>query len=311
MNRAPDVVPRPSEAEGSIRIRLDIAYDGTNFAGWAIQPGFRTVQGELQAGLASILKRYPPGPWVHVAGRTDAGVHALGQVAHVDLSPEQADGLVRPRQGIGVRPATLELAAELHHRLRGILTNRPDIYVVSARRAAPGFDARYSALWRRYEYRIADRLALHDPLQRYRTTWYPHELDVDAMDAAAASLVGLHDFAAYCKRRPGATTIRTLQQFGWRRDADGVLVAVVKADAFCHSMVRSLVGACVAVGEGKLDPARLIDLRFEQERPSGDFNVMAPHGLSLLQVGYPEDAELAMRAVETRARRVHPDAFPG
>lgn len=292
--------PDETQAAGTTRIRLDIAYDGTGMSGWATQPGLRTVQGQIEAGLAGILHSHPPTPVLTVAGRTDAGVHATGQVAHFDLNPDQADGLVRVRRGKG-RPPT-PLAVMVQRRLGGILVTQPEIVIKSSVLAPPGFDARFSALYRRYEYRIADSVVGHDPLQRFRTTWHGFALDVDAMDAAAATLIGLHDFATYCKPRPGATTIRTLQEFRWRRDPDGVLVASVQADAFCHSMVRALVGACVAVGEGRLAADRLVDLRIERARTS-EFKVMPAQGLTLLHVGYPADELLALRARETRARR--------
>ncbi|NYJ21583.1 tRNA pseudouridine(38-40) synthase TruA [Glaciibacter psychrotolerans] len=303
-----DPVPRaaePAESAPTHRIRLDIAYDGTSFAGWARQPGERTVQGEIETALATILRRHQPIPDLVVAGRTDAGVHARGQVAHFDLTDEQAHALIQPRRGTGNKPKP-PLPVEVYRRVSGILVTQPEIVLKAATLAPAGFDARFSALWRRYEYRIADTLAGHDPLQRMRTTWHPAPLDLEAMDAAAATLVGLHDFATYCKPRPGATTIRTLQDFRWRRDPDGVLVASLKADAFCHSMVRALVGACVAVGEGKLEGSRLVNLRIERARTS-EFKVMQAHGLTLTEVGYPEDAELAIRAVETRARRELPE----
>ena len=153
---------------------------------------------------------------------------------------------------------------------------------------------------------IPDTGALRDPLQRFRTTWHGFKLDLGLMQEAAATLIGLHDFATYCKPRPGATTIRTLQSFDWRRDPDGVLVATLQADAFCHSMVRALVGACVSVGEGKLVGTRLVDLRVNRARTS-EFKVMQPHGLTLMEVGYPEDAGMAIRAAQTRARRELPE----
>jgi tRNA pseudouridine38-40 synthase len=174
--------------------------------------------------------------------------------------------------------------------------------------APAGFDARFSAIWRRYRYRIADQFSMRDPLQRHRTTWVPVQLDVDAMDAAAVSLLGLHDFAAYCRPREGATTIRTLQAFNWSRDDDGVLVCDVQADAFCHSMVRALVGACVGVGEGKLAVTDAVLLRDLGSRSSA-FKVMPARGLTLVEVGYPGDEELAQRAEQTRAiRSLHPES---
>ncbi len=168
--------------------------------------------------------------------------------------------------------------------------------------AADGFDARFSAVWRRYSYRIADLTTGYDPLERHRTTTVRAHLNAAAMDAAARSLIGLHDFAAYCKPREEATTIRTLLEFDWQRDDQGVLVANVKADAFCHSMVRALVGACVAVGQGRLDVEDVLEIRDEGERTS-DFTVLAARGLTLTEVGYPADELLGARAERTRARR--------
>ncbi len=276
-----------------MRIRLDIAYDGTHFRGWARQPGLRTVQGTLEAAIARVVGGDPR---LVVAGRTDAGVHAAGQVAHVDLDEAQTARL-RSRRGGGGEPV-----ADLAHRIRGVLGGYADATVHRSILAPDGFDARFSAVWRRYAYRVADDVVGYDPLERARTTTVRGRLDVDAMDAAARSLTGLHDFAAYCKPRPEATTIRTLLEFDWRRDAEGVLVANVKADAFCHSMVRALVGACVAVGGGRLAADDLTRLRDEALRTSA-FPVLAARGLTLTEVGYPADELLAARAEQTRARR--------
>ncbi|OJX78049.1 MULTISPECIES: tRNA pseudouridine(38-40) synthase TruA [unclassified Leifsonia] len=280
------------------RFRLDIAYQGTDFNGWGRQPGLRTVQGVLEDALATIFRRAGEPPVLTVAGRTDAGVHALGQVAHVDLAPAQVALLRRPH---GKRPP-LPAHEALARRLNGVLGPVADVIVREAGEALPGFDARFSAVWRRYEYRVADRHAFRDPLQRHRIAWVSSELDVTRMDIAAHGLLGLHDFASYCKAREGATTIRTLQAFSWRREADGVLAGEVVADAFCHSMVRALVGACVEVGEGKLEPGDLIGLRDEQRRTNA-FKVMPARGLTLMEVGYPAAAELALRAEQTRALR--------
>jgi tRNA pseudouridine38-40 synthase len=290
------------------RLRLDLAYDGTGFLGWSKQPGLRTVQGELEAALATVLRRFGPPPTLTVAGRTDAGVHALGQVAHLDLTPEQFAGLDDPHRGKGraVTDHSDEArAARLARRLNGIAGLGSDLYVTAARVAAPGFDARFSALWRRYEYRIADPLAPRNPLLRNHILWYQTELDVEAMNRAARVLMGLHDFAAYCKPREGATTIRTLQELSWARDAGGVLVARVKADAFCHSMVRALVGASISVGEGKLTVERVAEILELRQRTS-EFKVVPAKGLALLEVGYPEEAELGLRAEQTRRRRALP-----
>ncbi|GAA1861776.1 tRNA pseudouridine(38-40) synthase TruA [Microbacterium koreense] len=274
-----------------MRIRLDIAYDGTHFRGWATQPQLRTVQGTLEGALARILGGQPR---LVVAGRTDAGVHASGQVAHLDLDDAQQGRLATRR---GADPV-----AALAKRVGGVLGAYSDVAVSATAVAPEGFDARFSAVWRRYRYRIADATSGYDPLDRLRTTSVRPALDVDRMDAAARSLIGLHDFAAYCKPREGATTIRTLLEFDWRRDDSGVLVANVKADAFCHSMVRALVGACVAVGEGRLDIDDLADIRDLGDRVP-EVKVLAARGLTLTAVGYPADDQLAARAERTRARR--------
>lgn len=289
-------------APGSVRLRLDIAYDGTDFSGWAVQPVLRTVQGELEAALASILQRNPPTPRLVVAGRTDAGVHATGQVAHVDLTARQAASVLSRSRLRDSRPADHDPSVALARRLNGILGQRGDIVITSAQIAPPGFDARFGALWRRYEYRIADADSVRDPLQRARTTWLPGRHALAPMDEVAQALCGLHDFAAYCKPKPRATTIRTLQSFYWRRDEQGVLIASLQADAFCHSMVRALVGGCVAVGVGRLTPERLLELRDAGARTAA-FKVMPARGLVLTQVGYPDDAALALRAAQTRAHR--------
>jgi tRNA pseudouridine38-40 synthase len=279
------------------RIRLDIAYDGGAFSGWARQPALRTVQGELEQSLATIFHRHPPAPTLTVAGRTDAGVHALGQVAHLDVTEEQLASLVRSS---GASAAMR--AAALATRLNGIAGLHTDVYVTASALAAPGFDARFSALSRSYRYRVAGLAAPRNPLERGYTLWYPRALDGDRMDAAARSLTGLHDWAAYCKARDGATTIRTLQAFSWSRQDDGVLVASVTADAFCHGMVRALVGACLGVGEGKLGDDALATLRQARERTSA-FKVAPARGLTLTEVRYPDAAQLSIRALQTRARR--------
>ncbi len=282
------------------RIRLDIAYDGTDFSGWARQPGLRTVQGVLEETLATLFRRYPPAPTVHVAGRTDAGVHATGQVAHLDLDDAQLRSL--RRRGDDARTMEPEaLAVLLGQRINGVLGADADV-VVGSRLAPAGFDARFSAVWRRYEYRVSDASGLRDPLLRRTTVRHPTVLDLEAMDAAARALLGLHDYATFCKPRPHSTTIRTLQSFSWRREPDGVLVASLQADAFCHSMVRSLVGATVGVGDGSLTGEDMVRLREARAR-TGEFLVMPAKGLVLTEVGYPADAELAARAEQTRARR--------
>jgi len=276
------------------RVRLDIAYDGGGFAGWGAQPALRTVQGELESALATVFQRHGTAPRLTVAGRTDAGVHATGQVAHLDLAPPQLASLDE-RRGQGG-------AESLARRLNGIAGLSSDVVVLASQLAPPGFDARFSAVWRRYEYRVGDASIPRNPLLRGHVLSYPAVLDVDAMDAAANALLGLHDWATYCKPREGSTTIRTLQEFSWRRLPDGHLIAEVRADAFCHSMVRSLVGACIAVGEGKLSWSDVVLLRDAEARTSA-FKVAPAKGLTLVEVGYAPDDELATRAEQTRARR--------
>jgi len=295
-------------AASVVRIRLGIAYDGTDFKGWSRQPGLRTVQGVLEEALGTLFRRTGEVPRLTVAGRTDAGVHALGQVAHVDVGEAALAAVARPRRG---RDADVSPEAALARRLTGIIGADADVVVTHAERAPDGFDARFSAVWRRYEYRVADASAAPDPLERRRTVVVPRALDVEAMDAAAASLVGLHDFAAFCRPREGATTIRTLQSYGWERGAGGVLVASLQADAFCHSMVRALVGACVAVGEGRLEADGPAALLRDGARTSA-FKVMPAKGLVLTEVGYPDDHELEARATQTRARReLHVEGIVG
>jgi tRNA pseudouridine38-40 synthase len=273
-----------------LRIRLDLGYDGTDFSGWAAQPGRRTVEETLSTGLGTILRIEPPK--LTVAGRTDAGVHAGGQVAHVDV-PREVWELIPGRSDRD--PATALLT-----RLAGVLP--ADVRVHGAAIAPPGFDARFSAVHRRYAYRISDHPAGAPPLRRRDVLSHKRPLDHEAMTAAATTLTGLNDFAAFCKHREGATTIRTLLTYEWRRDGDGLLVATVLADAFCHSMVRALVGVVLPVGEGRRGtdwPAQVLTAK----RRDPQVAVVPPHGLVLEEVGYPPEGELAARARESRAVR--------
>ncbi|KTR07777.1 pseudouridine synthase [Curtobacterium luteum] len=288
-----------------MRLRLDIAYDGAAFSGWARQPGLRTVQGALESALATVFTRWGEPPVLTVAGRTDAGVHATGQVAHLDLSGEQWAALRSKRGSTGRSPLD-----GLVKRVNGIAAPEGDVVVTRASVAPEGFDARFSPLWRRYQYRVADAGAPRDPRRRGHTTWHPTRLDPAAMERGALVLLGLHDFATFCKPREGATTIRTLQEFRWDREPDGTLVASLQADAFCHSMVRAMVGATIAVGEGRFGPDRLEELRTAQRRTS-EFKVAPARGLTLTEVGYPADDELAARADQTRARRTEDAADAG
>lgn len=230
-----------------------------------------------------------------VAGRTDSGVHATGQVCHVDV-PATAWAALPGR-------SSLDPPASMLRRLAGVLP--PDVRVQRVGLAPPGFDARFSALWRRYVYRLDDHPAGVPPLRRRDVVAHPRPLDVPAMDGAAGQLLGLRDFAAFCRRREGATTIRTLLDYRWNRDGDGLVVARVRADAFCHSMVRALVGAALAVGEGRRDPGWPARVLAAGVRDSA-VQVAPARGLVLTEVGYPPDGELALRADEARTRRVLP-----
>ena len=267
---------------GTARLRLDLGYDGARFHGWAIQPGTRTVEGVLADTLALLL-RTPQPPALTVAGRTDAGVHARGQVAHLDV-PEQAWAAIAPT---AVRRLNRVLPA--------------DVRVRSIGAAPAGFDARFSALWRRYSYRVCDGLACADPLRRHDTLWHRLPVDAGLMNEAAAACLGEHDFAVFCRRRPGASTVRELLRLDWRRDEAGVVVGTVVADAFCHNMVRALTGALLAVGDGRRPVGWLAGVLAAAVRDPA-VTVAPPHPLCLEQVCYPPDAELAERA--RLARRV-------
>jgi tRNA pseudouridine38-40 synthase len=290
------MTPEPGAGRGgSLRVRLDVGYDGTDFSGWALQPGRRTVAGVLLAGLATVLRVPGDDLGLVVAGRTDAGVHATGQVCHVDV-PAAAWAALPGRSDLPPGTALLR-------RLRGVLP--VDVRVHAARPAPEGFDARFSAVHRRYAYRLCDDPAGVPPLRRRDVVGWARPLDERAMAEAAAPLVGLHDFAPFCKRREGATTIRTLLEYTWARDADGLVVARVVADAFCHSMVRALVGAVAAVGEGRRPAGWPREVLAGGVRDPG-VAVAPAHGLVLEHVAYPPDAELAARAARARAVRTLP-----
>lgn len=275
----------------SLRIRIDFGYDGTRFSGWAMQPGKRTVETELSAALTLILRASAPVRLV-VAGRTDAGVHARGAVAHADVDP--AGWALLP--GRSPRsPAESALA-----RLNGVLP--ADVVVHRVSLAPEGFNARFSATQRRYLYRICDRPQFLDPLRRADTLLHRHRLDTGLMHTAAEQLLGLRDFAAFAKRRDGATTIRTLLDFSWARTGEGEVEATVTADAFCRSMVRALVGAVIPVGEGRQPVEWPAQILVAGRRHPGAVVVPA-HGLSLEEVTYPPDVEVGGRATSTRFRR--------
>lgn len=267
------------------RLRLDVSYDGTDFSGWAAQPTRRTVAGVLVEALDLVLGA-GTATGLTVAGRTDAGVHATGQVCHLDLPT----AVWREHDG------------RLLRRLARLLPT--DVRVRAMTEVPADFDARFSATFRRYEYRVTDAPWGAEPLRRRDTLAWPKPLDLAALNAAAAGLVGEHDFAAYCRRKENATTLREVTRLDWRRDPDGILVATVQADAFCQAMVRSLVGAMLVAGDGRRPvewPASLLSRR---ERSSA-VTVAAAHGLTLVAVGYPDDAaEYARRADLTRRLRV-------
>jgi tRNA pseudouridine38-40 synthase len=263
---------------GFLRLKIKLAYDGTNFSGWAKQPDRRTVQEEFEKTFATIVRQQCDSI---VAGRTDAGVHATAQIIHIDV-PENTD------------------LSDLAYRLNRLLDI--DLRVLEIEVAPEGFHARFSALRRHYKYQIVDANKAINPLDRYdRASWY-RPLDVDRMNEASSLLLGEHDFAAFCKFREGATTIRTLETFEWERKADGLLVAQVVADAFCYSMVRNLVGSAVCVAEGRFEPSWIAEMLANRERISESM-VFPPEGLTLVQVDYPNESELIARAALTISRR--------
>jgi tRNA pseudouridine38-40 synthase len=307
MLSGPQAAPQPPPG-GLVRLRLDLSYDGSQFHGWARQPGLRTVQQVVEEALGRVLGVPPlpgpacpgppfpgpafpvpacPGPVcpaLTVAGRTDAGVHARGQVVHADVPA----------------PAWQAVGHSAGRRLARVLP--PDVRVRAIAVAPDGFDARFSALWRRYSYRVCDDPAAQDPLRRYDTLWYPRPVEVARMNDAAVACLGEHDFAAFCRKREGATTVRELLRLDWERAPGGVAVASVVADAFCHNMVRALVGALLAVGDGRRSPAWLAGILAAGTRDPAVV-VVAPHGLCLEEVCYPPAAGLAARAVATRRVR--------
>lgn len=268
---------------GFRRLRLEIAYDGTQFSGWATQPGMRTMQDMVEEAIARIVRHDIDSV---VAGRTDAGVHATGQVIHVDVADSAFD-----------RDLSYK---DLRYKLNRLLDE--DIRITEISDAPSGFHARFSALRRYYSYKILDDNQVITPAQRFDVApWYRH-LDADLMNEASALLLGHHDFAAFCKFKQGGTTIRTLEKYEWLRTEEGLLIADVVADAFCYSMVRNLVGAVVCVADGRKPASWIAQLLANKERVS-DSLVFPARGLTLYRVDYPSDDQLLERAKVTVARR--------
>ena len=276
---APTLFPE----SGFRRLRLDIAYDGTHFFGWATQPGHRTLQDLVEEAISRISQTNIDSI---VAGRTDAGVHATGQVIHVDVPDAMFE-----------RELTY---LDLRYKLNRILDE--DVRIMNVSDAPEGFHARFSALRRYYSYKILDNNDVIAPLSRHDVASWYRPLDADRMNEASALLLGHHDFAAFCKFKVGGTTIRTLEKYEWHRSKDGLLVADVVADAFCYSMVRNLVGAVVCVADGRQSPAWIAQLLANKERVS-DSLVFPARGLTLYQVDYPSNDQLLERAKITVAKR--------
>ena len=278
--------PVSHSVDGLTRFRVDFAYDGTNYTGFAKQPEHRTVQGDLLAAMTTIFGETSNDFGMRVAGRTDAGVHAANQVVHVELSPAQLKRLGR----------SYNIVAKLNHMLS------EEIRIHKFEPAAAGFDARFSAIYRRYRYQISDDFAPKDPQQMRYVLNLTYALDPVAMNDAAQLLIGLGDFASFCKSREGATTIRNLKRIKVKRNAQNIIEIELKADAFCHNMVRSIVGALIAVGAGR---ATKDDLKrtFERAKRVETYKVVEPKGLTLIEIGYPAESRLAYQAERSRARR--------
>jgi tRNA pseudouridine38-40 synthase len=280
--------PVSHKADGLIRFRIDLAYDGTDYWGWAMQPGIPSVQGELVTALTTVFGESSDAFGMRVAGRTDAGVHATAQVAHIDLSPQQLKRLGRSHGMVG--------------KLNDLLPT--DIRVHAVTEAPAGFDARFSASYRRYRYRIADGLAPKNPLKSRYVLWLNHELDLLAMKAASLELMGMHDFASFCRRKPNATTIREVRDIQIKRNPleENMIEVELLADAFCHNMVRSIVGALIAAGEGKATSEDVAE-KLSRRTRVGSYKVQPAHGLTLIEIGYPADADLAAQAERARNMR--------
>lgn len=303
-----------------VRLRLDLAYDGGAFYGWAKQPTLRTVQGELEQALHTILRVPADDPdeplRLTVAGRTDTGVHALHQVCHLDVGEATLERCVG-HMGVPAPEA-------LFRRLSRMVPDDIAIHAVSV--APEGFDARFSALERTYVYRICDDARPVDPRMRGFVLALDDRLDLDAMNAAAAMTIGLHDFGSFATPNPGGTTIREVKRAHWSRipvsplvpgasggagtaggytvpaAESGLVCFTIVADAFARNMVRSLVNACVKVGQGRKDLNWFAEKMATPLR-EGSTGPIAPQGLTLEHVAYPAADQLAARAEAIRAKR--------
>jgi tRNA pseudouridine38-40 synthase len=260
---APGGAPEPATSSPRV-LKLTIAYDGSGFHGFAAQRDQRTVEGELEAALARVLRREVPDVELSCAGRTDAGVHAWGQVASVPVDA-------------GIDPGVVQRS--LNSQLG------PEVVVRDAVLVEPGFDARRSATWRAYRFTIVNRETPDPFLARY-AWWVPEPLDLRLLRAAADPFIGEHDFASFCRRGPeGSTTVRRVLDSSWVDAGDGVLRYDVCATAFCWQMVRSMVGTLVDVGTGKLKPGDVLRILRARDRAAAG-RVAPPDGLCLWEVGY-------------------------
>ena len=282
--------PTLNPESGFRRLKIDLSYDGTHFAGWAKQPDQRTIQFEIEDALTR-MTRHPVS--TIVAGRTDAGVHARHQIIHVDIPATPHISRYRPDE-------TEWDIENFYFRINQILSR--DIRINSVEEAPANFHARFSAEARHYRYKILDNNRVLSPLQRVdATTWF-RELDIDLMNEASAQMLGQQDFATFCRFRPNSTTIRELQRFEWSRDSDGFVIADLSADAFGWNMVRNLVGAAVCVGESRYPVSWMKEILTAKSRVSDSY-VFPSSGLTLMQVDYPADEDLLARIDMTLARR--------
>jgi tRNA pseudouridine38-40 synthase len=245
-------------------LKLTVAYDGTDFHGFAAQPDVRTVEGVLRDALGRVLRRDDLS--LTCAGRTDAGVHAWGQVVSLPV-----DGDVEIDVERVARAVTRQLG--------------PEVVVRDATLVEGGFDARHDARWRAYRYTIVNR-PVPDPFLARTAWWVPEPLDLSRLRLAADPFLGEHDFATFCRKGPaGSTTIRRVLESCWHDLGDGVLRYDVTATAFCWQMVRSIVGTLVDVGVGKLRPGDILQLLRARDR-NATGRVGVPQGLCLWEVGY-------------------------